>query len=189
MSIIEIIILAIGLSMDAVAVSISSSLAVKEIKFSHGLKMGAFFGGFQALMPFIGWLAGVSFRKLIQGLDHWIAFLLLAAIGGKMIYEGCHEKDCETPKNNPFQFYVLLGLAIATSIDALAAGVSFAVLDLNILFVVTIIGTITFTLSCLAVELGKKLGCHFGSRMEITGGVILVAIGAKILIEHLTGKI
>lgn len=181
-------VLAVGLSMDALAVSISAGITLKEIKWTQALKIGLFFGVFQAIMPLIGWLAGTGFRSLIRNIDHWIAFGLLSAIGGKMIIES-FKKDCNAPKTNPLNNYVLLGLAVATSIDALAAGVSFGLLKLNILTVITIIGSITFALSTLGARTGKHLGCHFGERVELLGGIVLIGIGVKILIQHLVNKL
>ncbi len=183
MNTITILLLALGLSMDAFAVSISSSVTIDRIKFRHALKIGAFFGSFQALMPLIGWLAGLGFRVLIAGNDHWIAFALLALIGGKMIYESS-KKDCPQNKVNPLNTLVLLGLAVATSIDALAAGISFALLKINILYTVSLIGLITFVVSMVGVFLGKKLCGFWGNKIEIAGGLILIGIGLKILIEH-----
>jgi putative Mn2+ efflux pump MntP len=187
MDVISTVILACGLSMDALAVSICSSLALDEIKWKHALTFGLFFGIFQAGMPLIGWLAGIGFRSLIKDIDHWIAFGLLLLIGGKMVVES-FKKECRT-KPNPLSLHVLLGLSVATSIDALAAGVSFGFLNLNIFTVITIIGVITFTLSTLGARIGKRLGCHFGERVELLGGIILVGIGTKILIQHLVNHI
>ncbi len=185
---ISILLLAVGLAMDAFAVSISSSITLKKITFRGALKIASYFGLFQALMPLVGWMAVIGFRSLIQNLDHWIAFGLLAAIGGKMIWESVKMEE-ETPKSDPLNTVVLLGLAIATSIDALAAGVSFGVLKLNILLVVSVIGVITFVLSFIGTEIGNRLGRHFGSRVELVGGLILIGIGTKILIQHLVEKI
>jgi putative Mn2+ efflux pump MntP len=192
MDLISTVVLSFGLAMDAFAVSISSSITLKEIKFHQSLKIAFFFGMFQAIMPLIGWLAGIGFRGLIRQLDHWIAFALLCAIGGKMIIESFRIKkrgDCDIPGANPLNIYVLLGLSVATSIDALAAGVSFGLLELNILLVITVIGSITFGLSFLGTRLGKRLGCYFSSRVEMLGGIILLVIGSKILVDHLVNKI
>jgi manganese efflux pump family protein len=182
------VILGFGLSMDALAVSICSSFALDEMKWKHALRFGLFFGVFQAGMPLIGWLAGIGFRGLMRDIDHWIAFGLLLVIGGKMIRESFN-KDCHSSKANPLSLHVLLGLSVATSIDALAAGVSFGLLDLNIFTVIAIIGIITFTLSSLGARIGRQLGCHFGERVELAGGIILVGIGIKILIDHLVNHI
>ncbi|UCH95946.1 MAG: manganese efflux pump [Candidatus Aminicenantes bacterium] len=188
MDLISTVVLAVGLSMDAFAVSISSSFTLKEIKWKHALKFGLFFGVFQAIMPLFGWLAGIGFRDLIQEIDHWIAFGLLALIGGKMIL-GSFKKDCNPAENDPLKLHVLLGLSVATSIDALAAGVSFGLLKLNILTVVTIIGAVTFALSAIGARIGRRLGCRFGERVELVGGIILISIGIKIVIEHIVNKI
>lgn len=191
MDLISTVVLAFGLAMDAFAVSICTSITLTEIKFRYALKIAFFFGMFQAIMPLIGWLAGISFRHLIGQIDHWIAFGLLSVIGGKMIVESFKIKksQCEIRESDPLNLYLLLGLSIATSIDALAAGVSFGVLKLNILLVITIIGSITFVLSFLGTRIGKRLGCHFSSRVEMVGGIILIGIGIKILAEHLVNHI
>jgi putative Mn2+ efflux pump MntP len=173
----------IGLSMDAFAVSISCGLTIKNLKKRNAFKIGAFFGGFQAIMPVIGWLAGVNVRKLISGLDHWIAFGLLAIVGARMIHEALKEDDCGK-RLNPLDTKTLLLLSIATSIDALAVGLSFAFLDISIVFPVIIIGLITFTISFAGVLGGKKIGQAFRKKVEITGGAILILIGLKIFIQH-----
>jgi len=184
----SIIILSVGLAMDALAVSVCSSIALKEIRIKDAMKIAFFFGLFQAGMPLIGWLAGMSFRGFIRDLDHWIAFGLLLAIGGKMIYESS-QSGCETSKSNPLKMRVLLGLSVATSIDALAAGVGFGVLQLNIWAVITVIGAITFILSFNGARLGNSLGCRFGRRAELLGGLILIGIGIKIVVEHIANGI
>lgn len=191
MDLISTVVLAFGLAMDAFAVSICTSITLTEIKFRYALKIAFFFGMFQAIMTLIGWLTGISFRRLIGQIDHWIAFGLLSVIGGKMIVESFKIKknQCEIRESGPLNLYLLLGLSIATSIDALAAGVSFGVLRLNILLVITIIGSITFVLSFLGTRIGKRLGCHFSSRVEMVGGIILIGIGIKILAEHLVNHI
>lgn len=191
MDLISTVVLAFGLAMDAFAVSICTSITLTEIKFKYALKIAIFFGMFQAVMPLIGWLAGISFRHLIGQVDHWIAIGLLGVIGGKMIVESFKIKksQCEIRESDPLNLYLLLGLSIATSIDALAAGVSFGVLKLNIWLVITIIGSITFVLSFLGTRIGKRLGCHFSSRVEMVGGIILIGIGIKILAEHLVNHI
>ncbi len=188
MDLISLLILAVGLSMDAMAVSVSTGICVKEIAYRDSLKMAGFFGIFQAIMPLTGWTLGISFRKLIQGVDHWVAFGLLFLIGGKMIYES-FKSNCETTPNNPLKFHVLLGLSIATSIDALAAGVSFAVLKLDIIKVILIIGFTTFSISFIGTRIGKRVGCHFSSRVELIGGIVLIGIGVRILIQHLISRI
>lgn len=184
MSILSIILIAIGLSMDAFAVSMSIGINTKEEnKLKMALKSGIFFGGFQAIMPLIGWLLGVKFAYYIEKIDHWVAFLLLAFIGGKMLYEAFHnEEENDIKEYSNKEFFIL---AIATSIDALAVGVSFALLSVNIVYAVSIIGVTTMILSIVAVFIGKVLGSVFKSKAEILGGLILVGIGIKILVEHL----
>jgi putative Mn2+ efflux pump MntP len=182
---VTIILIALGLSMDAFAVSLASGAAVKELRLQHALRMALFFGSFQAFMPVIGWLAGTGLRGFIAGFDHWIAFALLSAIGGKMIYESTRIGE-HGNAIDPFNFSILLLLSIATSIDALAVGVSFAFIGVDIVAPVIIIGLITFVLSLLGVYIGDKVGHLFERTMAIFGGLILIAIGVKILIEHLT---
>jgi putative Mn2+ efflux pump MntP len=181
---ITIIFIALGLAMDAFAVSITSGIAIKNLKINNALKIALFFGFFQAFMPVIGWLAGLSLRDFISNIDHWIAFGLLSLIGGKMIYESLQMESREK-KSNPLNIYLLLILSIATSIDALAVGISFSFLDLSIALPVMVIGTITFGLSFLGVFIGNKSGHFFEGKIEIIGGVILIGIGIKILLEHL----
>lgn len=167
--------------MDAFAVSITSGLTTKQPTISNALKIAFFFGSFQAVMPIIGWLAGMSLRDFITGIDHWIAFGLLTLIGCKMIYESFKIKSAKT---SPLKVYALLLLALATSIDALAVGISFAFLKILILTPIIIIGIVTFTLSFLGVFISNKLGHFFERKIEIVGGLILIAIGIKIFIEH-----
>jgi putative Mn2+ efflux pump MntP len=183
MDVVAILFIAIGLAMDALAVSITSGMTIKQQKMNHALRIGLFFGGFQALMPLIGWLAGLSLRSLISGVDHWIAFGLLSLIGCKMIYESTKIRDDKEIRS--LSGFVLLWLSIATSIDALAIGLSFAFLNIAIATPILIIGVVTFVLSFLGVLVGTRLGHFFGSKMEILGGLILIGIGTKILIEHL----
>lgn len=178
------LVIAFGLAMDAFAVSITSGIAIKNLKIHHALRIAGFFGLFQAVMPLIGWLAGLSLRDYISGIDHWIAFGLLAFIGCKMIYESTRLEKTER-ETNPLNIYVLLMLSVATSIDALAVGVSFAFLQIAIVTPVIVIGTITFALSFLGVFAGGKAGHLFENKIEIAGGLILIAIGVKILLDHL----
>lgn len=195
MNIISIILIALGLTMDAFAVSLTLGLKTdKAIEKKIALKAGLYFGGFQALMPLIGWLLGVKFSSYIENIDHWVAFVLLFIIGAKMIKESfesdedesiaCdsdNSKECITNKK-------FLLLAIATSIDALAVGVSFAFLKVEIVSAVAIIGITTMILSFIAVLIGKKLGELIKNKAEILGGTILILIGLKILVEHLMSK-
>ncbi len=183
MSIIELFILALGLSMDAFAVSICKGLSVSKLKAKHCLICGIYFGGFQALMPTIGWLLGIRFQSLITNIDHWIAFVLLAVIGANMIKES-FSKEEECPDAS-FGFKTMLTLAVATSIDALAVGVTFAFLDVTIGPAVLLIGATTFVCSVVGVKIGNVFGNRFQSKAEFFGGLVLIGIGLKILIEHL----
>lgn len=184
MSLLELFIIALGLSMDAFAVAICKGLSVQQLKPRHALITGLYFGGFQALMPLIGYLLGVRFESFITSFDHWIAFVLLALIGLNMIKESREESEC---LNDAFDFKTMLPLALATSIDALAVGITFAFLQVNIAPAVSFIGVITFVLSALGVKMGHVFGSKYKSRAELAGGVILILMGIKILIEHLTG--
>lgn len=184
MEINTLIIMALGLAADAFAVSLSSGLLIKNLKVNKALKIALFFGVFQYLMPLIGWVGGLFFRDFLINIDHWIAFILLTLIGGKMIYESLSEED-EEEKFNPTDTYTLFGLAIATSIDALAVGFSLSVIQTSILQAATIIGVITFSLSLMGVFIGHTFGGLFKEKVEFLGGAILIAIGAKILLEHL----
>ena len=182
MSLWELFVIAVGLSMDAFAVSVCKGLSVPALRPSHSLICGAYFGGFQALMPLIGWLLGVRFQGLIASVDHWIAFALLGIIGVNMIREAREEDEC---LDASFTFRAMLPLAVATSIDALAVGVTFAFLGEDILPIVLFIGVTTFVLSALGTKVGAVFGARFRAKAEIAGGVILILMGAKILLEHL----
>ena len=184
MDIISIVIIAVGLAMDAFAVSITSGITIKRLHINHALKIALFFGLFQAFMPIIGWLAGLSLRDYISAIDHWIAFGLLSFIGCKMIYESITVQSSKK-EINPLNVYVLLVLSIATSIDALAVGISFAFLKVSIVTPVIIIGTVTFLLSYLGVYIGDRIGHFFENKIEIAGGILLIGIGIKILVEGL----
>ncbi|HER24101.1 MAG TPA: manganese efflux pump [Candidatus Atribacteria bacterium] len=185
MNIITIIFIAFGLAMDAFAVSITSGFSIKSLKLNNALKIGIFFGLFQAIMPVIGWLAGLSFREVISHVDHWIAFGLLTIIGCKMIYESS-QMEAKNDKINPLNVYLLLTLSIATSIDALAIGLTLSFLKVSIILPVITIGSITFFLSVIGVYIGNKFRHYFERKIEMVGGFILIGIGIKILIEHLT---
>ena len=184
MDAITIIAIAFGLAMDAFAVSITSGITIKRLKINHALRIALFFGLFQAIMPLVGWLAGLSLRGFIAEIDHWIAFGLLSFIGCKMIYESIAVQSKEK-QINPLNIYVLLMLSVATSIDALAVGVSFAFLKISIVTPVIVIGAITFILSFFGVFVGNRIGHFFENKIEIAGGLILIGIGIKILLEHL----
>lgn len=179
-----IILIAIGLSMDALAVSITSGITINCLRVKHAFKIAFFFGAFQAIMPLLGWLAGIGLKSYVETIDHWIAFGLLTFIGMKMIYEAVWINELEK-KCDPLNLIVLLGLAIATSIDALAVGITFAFIKVPIITPALIIGVITFTLSLSGVYIGNKIGDKLGSKMEVLGGLILIGIGIKILFEHL----
>lgn len=183
MDIFSISLIALGLAMDAFAVSITSGFAIKYIKIKNALMIAIFFGLFQAIMPVVGWLAGYTLKDFISGIDHWIAFGLLSIIGVKMIYESFKLSDKE--RVDPLNVSVLFVLSIATSIDALAVGISLSFLNISIALPSIIIGIITFLLSFMGVYIGNKLGHFFEKKIEILGGIILIAIGIKILIEHL----
>ena len=170
--------------MDAFAVSITSGITVRHLRIKHALKIALFFGFFQAIMPIIGWLSGMSLRNIISGFDHWIAFGLLSIIGCKMIYESFKLKK---EKINPQNIYILFILSIATSIDALAVGLSLSFLKVAIILPAIIIGVVTFLLSFFGVYVGNKVGHFFERKIEMIGGLVLIGIGLKILIEHLFG--
>lgn len=184
MGLLELLILAVGLSMDAFAVSVCKGLSTQKLKAKHYLIIGAWFGGFQALMPTIGYFLGSTFEKYITSVDHWVAFALLVIIGGNMIRESC-SKD-EEKANDSFSFKTMIVLAVATSIDALAVGITFALLpDVNIVAAVSFIGATTFIISAVGLKVGNIFGLKYKSKAEIVGGVILILIGTKILLEHL----
>lgn len=184
MDLLSLIFTGIGLAMDASAVSIAKGMSLPNEKIkNYALKLGLAFGIFQGLMPLIGYLAGSTFSGYIQSVDHWVAFILLALIGLNMIKESREKKENEEVSDLPLK--VILLLAIATSIDALAIGVSFAFLKVNIVLACSIIAIVTFILSFICVMVGKRLGSLFQKYAEIFGGIILMMIGAKILIEHL----
>jgi len=183
MDFISLLLIAIALSMDAFSVSLTEGFRLKEnITFYHTFLIGLFFGGFQGLMPLLGWIAGEQIREIIVVIAPIIAFVLLAFIGSKMIYDSLKEIEGKEEENNKFSHKQLLILAIATSIDAFAIGVSFALLDIDILIPVVVIGIVTFVFSEVGVFLGKKLGNTFGNKFEIIGGVILILLGIKILL-------
>lgn len=181
MSLLELFVIAVGLSMDAFAVSVCKGLSTGQLRVRHCLTCGLYFGGFQALMPLIGWLLGVQFQSMIISIDHWIAFVLLSIIGSNMIRESREEEEC---LDCSFSFRAMIPLAVATSIDALAVGVTFAFLQVDIIAAVFFIGVTTFALSALGTKIGAVFGARFRSKAELAGGIILVAMGVKILLEH-----
>ena len=184
MGLLEIIFVAIGLSMDAFAVSITLGLSLKKPRAIQYFIPGIYFGFFQALMPFIGFLTGTLFAHKIQTFGHWIVFLLLCFVGGKMVRDS-FSKDEEKADENSFSFIKILLLAVATSIDALAVGVTFAFFEINIFSAITIIGLTTFCISVGGVKIGSMFGKKYKSKAEFIGGTVLVLLGIKILIEHL----
>jgi manganese efflux pump family protein len=186
------LLVALALSMDAFAVSVASGICIAELRLRYAIRASLFFGFFQFAMPVVGWLLGSTFSAYIRRLDHWIAFLLLALIGLKMIKESFETKDpaaCsdeEKSKTDIRSLRTLVVLSIATSIDALAVGLYYSVLDASILWPATIIGVVTFAVCMVGMEFGKRIGARFEKWAALAGGLVLVGIGAKILIEHLT---
>lgn len=183
MGFIDIFLIAVALSMDAFAVAICKGLSVKKVQAKHVLTVGVYFGGFQALMPLFGFLLGFKFESFITSIDHWIAFVLLAIIGGNMIKEAMSKEEDEV--NDSFSFRTMLPLAVATSIDALAVGISFAFLGVDIIEAAILIGITTFVLSGIGVFVGNIFGSKYKSKAELAGGIVLILIGLKILLEHL----
>ena len=186
LSFIELLLIGIGLSMDAFSVAICKGLSMKKINTKNMYIIALFFGGFQAIMPLIGWILGKQFESYITAFDHWIAFILLLIIGGKMIFEVIKDdNNNENEESDKLNLKELLLLAIATSIDALAVGITFAFLQVRILPSITIIGVTTFGFSLLGVIIGNKFGSKYKNKATLAGGIILVLIGIKILLEHL----
>ncbi|TLX76220.1 manganese efflux pump [Labilibacter sediminis] len=183
METISVILIAIGLSMDSFAVSVCNGLTITKLNMKKVLAISFSLAIFQGVMPLLGWMAGIGIEKYIKEIDHWIAFLLLAIIGIKMIYEGLQKN--EEVKNCDLKIVTLIGQSIATSIDAFAVGISFALLDISIIVPVCIIGLVTFIFALVGLHIGKYFGRHVGNKAEIFGGIVLIGIGIKILIEHL----
>lgn len=181
----ELFMIAVGLSMDAFAVSICKGLCVKKADGRHMLIVGGYFGGFQALMPLVGYLLGIQFQTLIQEVDHWIAFVLLALIGLNMVKESREQEGEDVCQTNPFSWRSMLPLAVATSIDALAVGITFAFLNVPIIPAILLIGVTTFVLSGIGIRVGNIFGVKYKSKAELVGGIILILMGLKILFEHL----
>lgn len=182
MGFVELFLIAVGLSMDAFAVSVCKGLSVQKLEKKHMALVGLYFGGFQFLMPVLGYLLGARFESLITNIDHWIAFALLLVIGGNMVKESFGEAE---KLNDDFGFKTMLLLAVATSIDALAVGITFAFLQVRIVPAALLIGVTTFCLSALGIYIGNRFGARYKSRAELAGGIILILIGVKILLEHL----
>lgn len=187
MGIVELLLTAIALSMDAFAVSVCKGLGMRRMRYDQALVISLYFGVFQALMPLIGWLLGTSFSRYIQAFDHWIAFVLLAFLGGKMLWDVFHEKEDGEQESveRRLDHRELFMLAIATSIDALAVGIAFACLEVNIWRSISIIGVTTLVISFAGVWIGNRFGNRFQKKAEIAGGLVLILIGVKILAEHL----
>lgn len=187
MSFSAIVFLALGLAMDATAVSAARGLAIPAIRARHVLLVAGFFGGFQALMPVIGWLLGARIGPLVQAWDHWIAFVLLAFVGGKMLWEAreAGKDECEKGTVDPFALRSMLVLAIATSIDALAVGITLPMLNAPFVLSVVTIGVVTAFLSAVGLFAGRRFGAMLGKRLDLAGGVVLIGLGFKILFDHL----
>lgn len=183
MKFLELFLIAVSLAMDAFAVSVGKGLSLKSVRPRHAMSAGLWFGGFQALMPIIGFFLGCSFAHVVERVDHWIAFVLLALIGINMIRETL--SDDNEGHDADFGFRKMFIMAVATSIDALTIGVSMAFLNVNIWLAAAVIGVVTFALSAVGVSLGSKFGARVGSRAGILGGAVLICLGIKILIEHL----
>lgn len=187
MSFLSILFLAVGLAMDATAVAAGRGLSVPRVLPKHVVLVMILFGGFQAFMPFLGWLIGARVGAAVHAWDHWIAFVLLGAIGGKMLWEAIGgEAEKERGENDPFALRVLLILALATSVDALAVGVTLPLLDAPFLLTLVTIGVTTAVLSALGLFAGRHLGAMLGKRLDIFGGILLIGLGTKVLVEHLT---
>lgn len=182
----EIFLVALGLSMDATAVAAARGLATPKILPKHVALVALFFGGFQAGMPLLGWVIGSQVGPLVRAWDHWIAFILLAAIGGKMLWEAWHADDQEEEKGDLFGLRVMTVLAIATSIDALAVGITLPMLEADLLVSLVTIGVTTAVCSALGLFAGRHFGAMLGKRLDVVGGVVLIGMGLKILIEHLS---
>lgn len=185
MNLLELFILAVGLSMDAFAVAISKGLSMKKMSFKNAIIIGLYFGIFQAVMPLIGYCLGTRFEDKITAFDHWIAFFLLGFIGINMIREALSKEDDEAEEDVSLSFKTMSVLAIATSIDALAVGVTFAFLNVNIIPAVSFIGIVTFALSIVGLKIGNVFGSKYKSKAELSGGLILIGMGLKILLSHL----
>ena len=188
MGFVELFLIGVGLSMDAFAVAICKGLGMKRLNLRHALVIALYFGGFQALMPFLGWLLGAQFQQLIAPIDHWIVFVLLAFIGGKMVWEAVRgeEDEEELAHEEPkIDHREMLMLAVATSIDALAVGITFAFLQVNIVEAISVIGLTTFVLTVVGVWVGHQFGARFERPATVAGGVVLILIGLKVLLEHL----
>ena len=180
----ELIVLSLGLGMDAFAVSICKGLSMKKMNWKKALIIGLYFGGFQAIMPVLGYSLSKGFENFVTSIDHWIAFILLSIIGGKMVKDAFSPENSENC-NEDVGFKTMIVLAIATSIDALAVGITFAFLNVNLILAIALIGSITFFLSVIGTKVGNVFGARYENKAELLGGVILIFLGIKILLEHL----
>lgn len=185
MGIFELFLIAVGLSMDAFAVAVCKGLAFRKFSWRKAGTVGLYFGVFQGVMPLIGYILGVQFQDVIVSIDHWIAFVLLSIIGWSMIREARQPEDCEAEPNAALDVRTMLGLAVATSIDALAVGITFAFLKVSIVPAVSFIAGTTFVIAVVGVKIGHVFGVKYKSKAELAGGVILILIGLKILLEHI----
>lgn len=184
MTVVELFLIAVGVSMDAFAVSICKGLSVRKLRPRHAFSVAMWFGGFQALMPLLGYFVGIRFSDFVTEVDHWIAFALLSVIGANMIKES-RDSSAECEHDSDYSFRKMLALALATSIDALAIGVSFAFLKINIWTAILLIGVTTAMFSGVGLKIGNVFGCRYKSKAEMTGGLILIIMGVRILVEHL----
>ncbi len=187
MALLTVSLIGVGLAMDALAVSVATGSVYRQMRIRHAVRMALFFGAFQAGMPLLGYLLGASLRVYVAAWDHWIAFGLLASVGGKMIYEAFQIERAESRSaaGDPASLVVVLGLSLATSLDALAVGVTLSLVTEHVVYAAVLIGAITFVISYLGCCLGRRLGHFFEKKIEVVGGLILIGIGLKILIEHL----
>lgn len=183
MNFIQIVLIAISLAMDAFAVSVCKGLKMQKVDYKYSVILSTFFGIFQAMMPFLGWFLGIKFAKYIEFIDHWVAFILLTSIGCKMICEAFENRDTLDKIN--YDYREMFALGLATSIDALAVGIMFAMLEVNIVLAIFVIGIITFGISFLGILIGNKYGIKYKKKAEIAGGLILVLIGVKVLLEDI----
>lgn len=184
MNLLSLTLIGVGLSIDSLAASITTGACSKNIRLKHVLKVAAFMAFFQGLMPLVGWLIGSTFKSIIEDYDHWVAFILLLGIGGKLIYDGI-KNSAEEVKANPTKNMLLAGMALATSIDAMILGIGFGLIEINIWLAMLIIGSTTFLFSSVGVFVGEKLGNKINKGIEIFGGIVLIGLGLKILLEHI----
>lgn len=185
MNLLTLILVGVGLSIDSLAASITTGACAKNVKIRHVFKIAAFMALFQGTMPLIGWFIGSSFKSIIEHYDHWVAFVLLLGIGGKLIYDGIKNSGQINTKTDTTNNFLLAGMALATSIDALILGIGFGLININIWLAMLIIGTTTFVFSSVGVVIGEKLGNKINKGIEIFGGLVLIGLGVKILMEHL----